>query len=48
MAAACAIEHRVYIHMHNTNPLLIENSSQRQAAVAPGIEVAYDGMEMEI
>jgi pyrroloquinoline quinone biosynthesis protein B len=39
---------RVYIHINNTNPILIENSPERQAVEARGIEVAVDGMEMEI
>jgi pyrroloquinoline quinone biosynthesis protein B len=38
----------VYIHLNNTNPLLIENSPERQIVEAEGIEVAFDGMEMEI
>ncbi len=42
------IERIIYIHMNNTNPLLIENSPQRQAVEAYGIEVAFDEMEMEI
>ena len=42
------IDRIVYIHLNNTNPLLIENSAQRQAVEAHGIEVAFDGMEMEI
>lgn len=37
-----------YIHINNTNPILIENSPQRQAVEARGIQVAYDGLEMEI
>lgn len=43
-----AIERIVYIHINNTNPLLIENSAQRQAVEVQGIAVAFDGMEMEI
>jgi pyrroloquinoline quinone biosynthesis protein B len=39
---------QVFIHINNTNPLLIENSPQRQAVEACGIEVAVDGMETEI
>ncbi len=46
--AALDIDRIVYIHINNTNPLLIENSSQRQTVEAHGIEVAFDGMEMEI
>jgi len=42
------IERIIYIHMNNTNPLLIENSPQRQAVEAYGIEVAFDEMELEI
>jgi len=38
----------VYIHINNTNPVLIENSPERQAIEARGIEVAVDGMEIEI
>jgi pyrroloquinoline quinone biosynthesis protein B len=38
----------IYIHLNNTNPLLIENSPERQIVEARGIEVAFDGMEMEI
>jgi len=42
------VERIIYIHMNNTNPLLIENSPQRQAVEANGIEVAFDEMEIEI
>lgn len=38
----------IYIHINNTNPILIENSPERQAVEARGIEVAVDGMEIEI
>jgi pyrroloquinoline quinone biosynthesis protein B len=46
--ATVDVGRRVYIHINNTNPILIENSPQRQAVEARGIEVAVDGMEMEI
>lgn len=38
----------LYIHINNTNPILIENSLQRQDVEAHGIEIAFDGLEMEI
>ena len=38
----------IYIHINNTNPMLIENSPERRAVEARGVEVAYDGMEVEI
>ena len=37
---------RIFIHINNTNPVLIENSPERRAAEAAGFEIAYDGMEV--
>ncbi len=37
---------RVLIHINNTNPILLEDSAQRAALTARGIEVAYDGMDI--
>jgi pyrroloquinoline quinone biosynthesis protein B len=37
---------RVYIHINNTNPILVEGSPQRQRVEQAGWEVAYDGMEI--
>jgi pyrroloquinoline quinone biosynthesis protein B len=42
------IARKVYIHINNTNPLLIEDSPERRAVEAQGIEVAVDGLEIEI
>jgi pyrroloquinoline quinone biosynthesis protein B len=39
---------RAYIHINNTNPILMEDSPERRAVEACGIEVAYDGMEFEV
>lgn len=39
---------RVYIHINNTNPMLDENSPERRELSAFGIEVGYDGMELEV
>ena len=38
----------IYIHINNTNPILMEDSPERQTVEARGVEVAYDGMEVEI
>ncbi|MEZ5650476.1 MAG: pyrroloquinoline quinone biosynthesis protein PqqB [Burkholderiaceae bacterium] len=43
-----ARQRKVLIHINNTNPILVEDSPERQALVAAGIEVSYDGMELEI
>ena len=40
--------HKVLIHINNTNPILIEASPERAELRRAGIEVAYDGMEIEI
>jgi pyrroloquinoline quinone biosynthesis protein B len=37
---------RIYIHLNNTNPVLIEDSPERKRVQAAGFEIAYDGMEI--
>lgn len=37
---------RIYIHLNNTNPVLIEGSPERRKVEAAGWEVAFDGMEV--
>jgi pyrroloquinoline quinone biosynthesis protein B len=39
---------RIFIHLNNTNPLLRDDSSERQRAEAAGWEIAYDGMEVTL
>lgn len=39
---------RVYLHINNTNPILIDGSPEYQAVRAAGWDVAYDGMEFEL
>jgi pyrroloquinoline quinone biosynthesis protein B len=39
---------KILIHINNTNPILDEDSAERAALEAAGIEVAYDGMEIEL
>jgi len=38
---------KVLIHINNTNPILDEDSDQRKILDSYGIEVAYDGMEID-
>jgi len=38
---------RILIHLNNTNPVLREDSVEADRARAAGIEIAYDGMELE-
>jgi pyrroloquinoline quinone biosynthesis protein B len=39
---------KIYIHLNNTNPALIEASPERLVIEAAGVEVAYDGMEVRL
>lgn len=39
---------KILIHINNTNPILDDSSPQRQILTAHGIEVAFDGMEIEL
>ncbi|HMK79877.1 MAG TPA: pyrroloquinoline quinone biosynthesis protein PqqB [Xanthobacteraceae bacterium] len=39
---------RIYIHINNTNPILIDGSPQRLRVEAAGWEVAADGMEISL
>ncbi|MCE8005217.1 pyrroloquinoline quinone biosynthesis protein PqqB [Billgrantia ethanolica] len=39
---------RVLIHINNTNPILDERSAERATLTETGIEVAFDGMRLEI
>src|SRR5262249_33070719 len=38
----------ILVHINNANPILLERSPEREAVVNAGIEVAYDGLEVEI
>jgi pyrroloquinoline quinone biosynthesis protein B len=39
---------KILIHINNTNPILNEDSAERRTLDAAAIEVAYDGMEIEL
>ena len=38
----------IFIHVNNTNPILIDGSPQRLRVEAAGFEVAFDGMEIVV
>jgi len=46
LLAGCGIARKIYVHINNTNPILIEDSAERAAVLEAGWEVAYDGMEI--
>lgn len=39
---------RVFVHINNTNPILIADSQARKCVEAAGFEIAYDGMEIAL
>ena len=39
---------KVLVHINNTNPILLEDSAERKEAVRAGVQVAYDGLEVEL
>jgi pyrroloquinoline quinone biosynthesis protein B len=39
---------KVLVHINNTNPILLEDSPEREQVVRAGVEVAYDGLEVEL
>jgi pyrroloquinoline quinone biosynthesis protein B len=39
---------KVLVHINNTNPILLEDSPERKEVVGAGVEVAYDGLEVEL
>ena len=46
--AALPIPRRVYVHVNNTNPILDDESPESHLLTSMGIEVGWDGMEMEV
>jgi len=50
IAALCdlGIGRRIFIHINNSNPALLDDSPERSVANAAGWEIAYDGMEVRL
>jgi pyrroloquinoline quinone biosynthesis protein B len=46
--ADAQIARKVYVHINNSNPALIEGSPQRVAVERAGWDVAEDGMEFNL
>ena len=42
------IGRRIFIHINNSNPALLDDSPERRIANAAGWEIAYDGMEVTL
>jgi pyrroloquinoline quinone biosynthesis protein B len=46
--APLPIERKIYIHINNTNPILLEDAPERRIVEEHGLEVAADGLELEV
>ena len=46
--AALEIGRRIFVHMNNSNPVLLDDSPERLEAERAGWEVAHDGMEIRL
>lgn len=45
---AAVARRTVFVHLNNTNPMLLETSPERRVVVDSGLEIAEDGMEIEV
>ncbi|MFZ0377258.1 MAG: pyrroloquinoline quinone biosynthesis protein PqqB [Solirubrobacteraceae bacterium] len=39
---------KALVHINNTNPILLEDSPEREQVTRAGVEVAYDGLEVDL
>ncbi len=42
------IGRRVFVHINNTNPVLVEDSPERASVEARGWTVAHDGLTLDL
>jgi pyrroloquinoline quinone biosynthesis protein B len=42
------VQRRIFLHINNSNPVLLEDSPERREAEAAGWEIAHDGMEIRL
>jgi len=42
------IKRRVFVHINNTNPVLLDDTRQRREAESAGWEIGFDGMEISL
>ena len=48
LTALCGHARKIFIHINNTNPVLVDGSPERRKVEAAGWEVAEDGMEIAL
>jgi len=48
LIASLDIRHKIYVHINNTNPMLLAGSPERAQVEAAGCVIGYDGMELTL
>lgn len=46
--ASLPCRHRIYTHINNTNPVLLEESAERAAVTKAGLSVGFDGLSISL
>ena len=46
--ADLGVRRRIFMHINNSNPVLLPDSAERREAEAAGWEIAHDGMEVTL
>ena len=46
--APLGVKRKVFVHVNNSNPMIVDGSPERRAVEAAGWQVAYDGMSIEL
>jgi pyrroloquinoline quinone biosynthesis protein B len=46
--ATLPCRHRIYTHINNTNPVLLEQSAQRAAVMKAGLAIGFDGLSISL
>jgi pyrroloquinoline quinone biosynthesis protein B len=46
--AALPCRHRIYTHINNTNPMLLESGPERARVEAAGLRVGFDGLQIDV
>lgn len=46
--ASLGVKRRIFVHINNSNPILLDDSPERASLAAAGWEVGFDGMEVRL
>jgi pyrroloquinoline quinone biosynthesis protein B len=46
--ASLSARRKIYTHLNNSNPALIEGTRERRLIESAGVEIAYDGLEIDL